>query len=1751
MAFAYYLLPAQTNVWNTKTPMPAPGKARFLSAGFAIGTKLYFCTGMDDSFQALPDFWEYNTANDTWTQKTDFPGGARYGATGFAINGKGYIALGTNGTAALDDLWEFDPAGNAGAGSWTQKQNYGGSGRAGAFVFVVDNKAYVGTGQDVSSVLLSDMWMYDPTNNTWTNKQSVPGVSRMYAAAFAIGSKGYMGTGIDSNDDGLATFFEYDPANNQWTAKAPYGGGAMQSAVGFALNNRGYIGRGGNAAFWQYNPNLNQWIQKADLSLEALLNAVGVVSGTKAYYFSGYGVSLSAALKEYTPDPTLTDQTITFSALPNKTVGAANFNLTATASSGLTVAYTSSNTSVATVSGNTVTIVGAGTTTITATQAGNATYDPAPPVEQVLTVDKASQTITFNALPAKTNTDAPFTLTATSTSGLAVAFTSSNTSVATVEGTTVTILSAGTTIITASQSGNAQYLASALVDQTLTVNKGTPTWTGALPTAAGYNNDLEVTLSLSNSLTYTLTSANPAIASVALQGNKWVISPKALGSVDITATRAADANFNAAPTLTATLVVGKGTQTITVENIPAKRAGDLPFQVTATSTSGSPVAFSAPLSAFIQITSGGLVSIFGGGTTVITAQAAGNDLYLPVTTTFNLNIGYAPQQVTFDALKEQGVGDAPVTLYARSSASLPVTYTSSNTAVATVSGNKVTAVAVGTTTITASSAGNYYYQSATPVTQVLTVRQPHTLTFTAPAQKTIGDAAFTLSATSSASLPVVFTVADPSIATVSGASVTIKAVGSTLITATAGNDTYTKREVTRLLVVKNVTQTAAEQGQLWGVLSAGGVARNGSIFLTNADGTGYAVVKEFKSEPSGVNPQGSMALASNGKLYGVTAAGGDFNGGVLFEFDPADGKVTVKKSLPVYSYVRSLKANANGKVYGVSSNGIDDTTGQLLFEYDVATGTFTKKISVSGTANNPQEIFFTANGKMFLAATVMAPSEKTGLLEVDVATATLVKRAEIATGQVTVLFGAEVNGKIYFVTNNSYATDKDELIEFDMTTFALTVKQSFTGAVGSKPRGLVQSPTGKMHGVTTLGGPDNVGTIFEYDAAGNTLTVKQNFSATTGGRPNYSMTLAANGKYYGAEGTRELFEFDPATGVYKSLPAAGGDVGSSFIGRLAAIGNKLFGAGGAVGTATGGTLFELDAITYATSKKAEFKNTLEGATPEGDLRLAGNGKFYGITHFGGKENSGTIFEIDPATHQFQKVFDFPSIPSYTFNTAASMTLHPNGKFYGTRNDLNYVFEFDPATFAYQSAAPLAGQIVYGKLALADDGTMWGTTWNGGTGYKGIIFQFNPETKTVSTKFDFTGANGEAPYAGVTIASNGKIYGVTSAGGANNLGVIFEYDRTTEVYTLKHSFATGAGTNPVSNLVEVNAKLYGITPTGGTNNFGIIFEFDIATGTFTKKFEFTTNSNPQTGLWLATNGKLYGTTKSGGAITGPTGSGGFVFEFDPVTSAFKKTTDLGPSDPTSTLPLRPTLSQALKVMRLEQTIAFDAIAEQKLGNAPIKLVATSSSGLPVTFTAGNALTTIATTNATLVNAGLAKIQANQPGNAAYNAAPEVVREFCINPVKPTVGVSTANPEQIALTSSSLTGNQWFKDGVAITGATNSMYDTAQPGVFTLQVTIDGCKSELSDDVPLVVTGDLPKSIPLTLYPNPTTDKLLITLSGARLQTVVILHPDGRVVTQEQTMEKQLELDVRAFTAGLYLVRVLDDNANARTAKFIKK
>ncbi len=239
--------------------------------------------------------------------------------------------------------------------------------------------------------------------------------------------------------------------------------------------------------------------------------------------------------------------------------------------------------------------------------------------------------------------------------------------------------------------------------------------------------DLPVTLTAtaSSGLPVTFTSSNTTVAS--LTGN--ILTANSTGTADITALQIGNGTYAPARYIRI-LTVNKADQAITFPAPGTKTYGDPDFNLGATSSSGLMVSYSSDNPAVATI-SGVTVHITGAGTAIITASQGGNNLYYSaIDITATLTVNKAVQTITFGALAPRTYGDPDFDAGAMASSSLPVTYSSDNTDVATVSGNMIHINGTGNVIITASQAGNENYFPAPDVQQSLTVNKAtQTITF--------------------------------------------------------------------------------------------------------------------------------------------------------------------------------------------------------------------------------------------------------------------------------------------------------------------------------------------------------------------------------------------------------------------------------------------------------------------------------------------------------------------------------------------------------------------------------------------------------------------------------------------------------------------------------------------------------------------------------------------------------------------------------------------------------------------------------------------------------------------------------------------------------------------------------------------------------------------------------------------------------------------------------------------------------------
>jgi hypothetical protein len=419
-------------------------------------------------------------------------------------------------------------------------------------------------------------------------------------------------------------------------------------------------------------------------------------------------VSSGSPAATFTLTNTKLDQTINFAALLDKTYGDADFGVSATASSGLAVSFgVSGNCSI---SGSTVHITGAGSCTVTASQAGNSTYNAAPSVPRLFNIAKANQTINFGALGNKTYGDADFAVSASATSGLGVSFGASGN--CTVNGSTIHITGAGSCTMTASQAGDSNYNAASNVPQTFTIAKASQTITfGGLASKTFGDADFTVSASATSGLGVSFgASGNCSVSNntVHITGG---------GSCTITASQAGDSNYNAASNVPQTFTIAKANQTITFGVLANKTYGDGDFAVSASATSGLAVSFGASGNCTVNSST---VHITGGGSCTITASQAGDSNYNAATNVpRTFTIAKANQTITFGGLANKTFGDADFTVSASATSGLAVSFGASGNC--GVSSSTVHISGGGSCTITASQSGDSNYNAASNVLQTFSI----------------------------------------------------------------------------------------------------------------------------------------------------------------------------------------------------------------------------------------------------------------------------------------------------------------------------------------------------------------------------------------------------------------------------------------------------------------------------------------------------------------------------------------------------------------------------------------------------------------------------------------------------------------------------------------------------------------------------------------------------------------------------------------------------------------------------------------------------------------------------------------------------------------------------------------------------------------------------------------------------------------------------------------------------------------------
>ena len=412
-----------------------------------------------------------------------------------------------------------------------------------------------------------------------------------------------------------------------------------------------------------------------------------------------------------------------------------------------------------------------------------------------LTIDKASQTITFtSAPPSAAAYNTTFDVAATASSGLGVAISVSGDACSLAAGTVTITKGTGTCTVTATQAGNGNYeLASEVRPVTVEkANQAALTITG--PATATYGDHVTPTVS-GGSSAGALTFAVVGGSACAIDGDGKVQITSGVGTCSVAATMAGDDNYNSVTSAPFGITPEKASQTVSFNPVPpASAVYNTTVPVAAVASSGLTTAISvAPAAVCSWNASSGLVTMTKGtGTCTVTAAQPGNDNYRPATSvTHDIEALKADQTVAFNpALPASAIYNTTFAAAAIASSGLTPTVSVSGVCTRDAGTSLVTMTSgTGSCTVTAAQAGDDNYNAAPSVQDVVAaVKADQTIAFTsAPPASAVYNTTFPVAASASSGLAITISVGGVcSIA--SGVDTMTSGTGSCIVTAAQPGD---------------------------------------------------------------------------------------------------------------------------------------------------------------------------------------------------------------------------------------------------------------------------------------------------------------------------------------------------------------------------------------------------------------------------------------------------------------------------------------------------------------------------------------------------------------------------------------------------------------------------------------------------------------------------------------------------------------------------------------------------------------------------------------------------------------------------------------------------------------------------------------------------------------------------------------------------------------------------------------------------
>ncbi|MBN2806507.1 MAG: C10 family peptidase, partial [Prolixibacteraceae bacterium] len=424
----------------------------------------------------------------------------------------------------------------------------------------------------------------------------------------------------------------------------------------------------------------------------------------------GTAVQYASAFSEWIQIEKST-QSLVFDPIPVKTYGLDPFVLEGRSSSGLPLTFGMVENEVAHLSGDTVFLDGVGRIAISCSQSGNECFMPAEKVYRLLMVERGYQEIMVDIPDTVHFQEGFLPLTAYSTAGLPLKVDVDLPEVASVINDTLYFHRTGTVILTFQQDGNASLFPAAPVSVSICILKGTQLFSVNFSNGYQYGQaPIDLNLAVVSELPPVISLSDTSV----LRLNDHFLEIVGVGNCMVNITQPGNELFLPVPDQQIFIQVTRGDQNITVQLETIIHYSETNLTYTVENSSAMPVNILSSDSAVIQVADQQL-KLMGAGKATLRFVNSGNQFWNEAEKVLNIEVLKGLQSLQFEMMGDVVFGVDSVELTADSDVGLDVSFTSSDTSVATVRGNWMIIENAGESIITAHQEGNNNWEPAMPI----------------------------------------------------------------------------------------------------------------------------------------------------------------------------------------------------------------------------------------------------------------------------------------------------------------------------------------------------------------------------------------------------------------------------------------------------------------------------------------------------------------------------------------------------------------------------------------------------------------------------------------------------------------------------------------------------------------------------------------------------------------------------------------------------------------------------------------------------------------------------------------------------------------------------------------------------------------------------------------------------------------------------------------------------------------------------